>query len=289
MRTLIIISFLLIFPISAFGQDFIKYFNQANEAEFQLSESNFSEAESILTKLQTEYNSLKPKDYFYLGIIKYLKNDSINGNIYLSNCAYNYGRPTDHIANYKRMYPQLNISDASINKFSLIENERFKAIQKNVTDTLTYFIKQDQLNRSNQTTGSREVDVIIQMAFLNYLKANGIPDLVKYGDGIIGTILLHLKNEEVFSNYKEYLYEELCKGNIYPNLYGSMVDRHQYDYYKPTIYNSYFSENITDSKKLTEISNNRKNIGLSKYFKGPNIRPIPDFINGNLKIINPYE
>jgi hypothetical protein len=67
-------------------------------------------------------------------------------------------------------------------------------------------------------------------------------------------------------------------------MYSAMVDRHQYDYFKPAIYNSYFPETVTDAKTLAEINENRKRIGLSDYFKGSNIRPIPDFYTGNFRI-----
>lgn len=283
MKNLLSIA-LLFLSISSFGQDYIEYFNSANEAEYQLSLGNFTEARTIFKNLEEVYTSLKPKDNFYLGIIAYLFSDTIEGYKYLSESATKLVFASYHIQDYKRIFPQLKISEFAINNIKNIEVVTQNQCNKKIFDTLSYFLDQDQLNRNGHLVVNREVDTRNQQAFLKYLKANGIPDIVAYGDATISTLVLHMYDEGVFSEFKAYLLKELKKGNIYPNYFAAMVDRHQYDYHRPKIYNAYFSEKISDPDKLKEINSKRLSIGLSIHFKGNNILPIPDFTHGNFNI-----
>ncbi len=284
MKTLFIFLISLTYSC-CFGQNFISYFNQANKAEYYLSENNTNKALSALKAIETNFNKLLPKDYFYVSILYYLKKDSVNGFLYLRKCAENYGWPTNYVQEYRKNFPELKISDYSIGKISELENLAAKHRMKSVEDTLMYFMIQDQSNRDGSNVLSIPLDAINQNMLLNYLKTNGIPNIFLYGD-MFSSVLLHITDEKVFSEFESLLIQEIKKGNIYPYYYTSMIDRKLADDKSKTKYNSYLYETLHEGGTKKKINKNRMEIGLSTYFRGTNIVPIAEFKSNEFKIIN---
>jgi hypothetical protein len=307
----ILIFALLIFWNYSISQklNFIKYFNVANEAEYMLNTGNPKSAKKHLLSLEKKFKQLKPREYFYLGVLHYIEGDSLKGNLCFKRSATKYHfKPTDELNNVKNVFPEFSISNYSYN---LLKQEEQKEIEKakalfnrSINDSIVYYFGIDEALRendvsfmfdSNEVSSSilrlfKEISIIElhhpdadyynQLGYLNYLKRQGVPDFYVYGDFFL-SIFQHVDDDRIFNDYDTFLFNELKKGAIWPFYYAMMVDRKQYYDGKPTIYGHYGAKNKTVEKSV--INKSRLAIGHSIYYFGassefPNFRK-PDYTN----------
>jgi hypothetical protein len=282
MRILVIIFSLLI--ITARGQKYIDYFNQSNEAEYLLSQGNYDGARGIYSKMEKKFKRLKPKDDWYMGLMNYFQKDSANGAKYMVKCAEHLGWPQAMLLEFQKKYPQLNISNSTLKEVEKIEKEKTAQKKKSVSDTLKYFTDQDQNNRRNLAAIDSAGDLKLQKLMLKYFKDNGIPDMLLYGDNF-AVVFLHITNQELLKEYKELLMKQVKKGNVYPWYYTSMVDRDMEARTGTSMYNSFAYKKGYSKEDIEKFNKNRKEIGLSVYFKGSSgMQPIRNFSSGYIKI-----
>jgi hypothetical protein len=176
-------------------------------------------------------------------------------------------------------YPQLNISQGTLRSLEKIAEQNEKEIKRAVVDTLRSF---DTLaiayNKEGKCSPKCEA---MQKAYLKYCKKNGIPSMELYGEPVYLS-LIKIENKDILKQYKDLLYKEMTKGNIYPYFYATLVDRHAGD--GPVTYNSYYSTGLA-KEELEKINKSRKDIGLSTYFKGPGTKPITNFNVQYIKVL----
>lgn len=272
----IFLTLFLTIGLTSVGQNYIDYYNLANEAEYQIIDGgNLAEAKKTLVALDKKYGRLLFKDNFYLGILYYLDNDSINGNKYFAKYIANYGAPTYELPKFKNCFPQLTISNRSMVDLEVLQNKistRFKDTVyfnktiKSVNDSINYYVELDQklLNDSNK------INVGIQIPYLNYLKKYGIPKPGIFGEDYM-IIFSHITDKNMQKVYKEFLLNEIMKGNACPESYATIVDKDLIET-DETMYGTTFIKFSAKTSK-EKVIENRKKIGLSPYYSGPNSYP----------------
>ena len=154
-----------------------------------------------------------------------------------------------------------------------------------IRDTINYFLAKDQDYRKVFVDSIKAYfdeeseeyksywqlveknDSIVQVEFLEYIKANGYPGNHRCGTGLATVILQHI-NDELLDDFDTVLLEEIKKGNIYPYYYGSMMDRANCRLNGKAFYNAdRVTESCTPSNE--QILKNRVSAGLSPFFQGP--------------------
>jgi hypothetical protein len=279
MKNIFLTLFLTIGLTSA-GQNYIDYYNLANEAEYKIIDGgNLKEAKKTLVALDKKYGRLLFKDNFYLGVLYYLDNDSINGFKYFSKYINDYGSPCYELPKFKKCFPQLKISDKAVSDLKFLENKitlvfkdtvYFNKVIKSVNDSINYYVNMDQKNRENPDKIDQQLDDLIQLRYLNYLKSFGIPKTGMFGEDF--TIILdHVTDKQLNKMYRDYFMSEIIKGNVCPYTYAILVDKSLIAI-NETFYGAFY---IKSSHKLSkeEIISNRKKIGLSQFYDGPNNYP----------------
>jgi hypothetical protein len=270
------------------SQNYIKYYNEANEAEHLFDEGSFFSAKKMLTTLEREYKVLKPKDYFYLATIKFLEDDTLSGFDYFMKCAEAGGYPTADIPLCKSRFPKLVnssfpgfvISDAAVAKLESVEKKYAAKGDKKVRDTLSVFMNSgSSLYDDPEKKISLEEELRIQDILLKYLEKNGVPDYTIYGDGFLWQ-LHNIQEKELVKRCLKLFYDEMSKGNLSPYYYAWLVDANMEG--NRTKYNSQLLV-CKDKACMLESNENRKKIGLSIYFNGPGNLPRIGAINGRIK------
>lgn len=270
------IIFFFAFSLNSVGQNYIDYLNQANEAEYQFVEGgDLKAAKQTFISLDRKFKGLLFKDNFYLAILYYLDNDSINGFKYMTKFIDNYGASTYELTKFKKCIPELSVSDKAISELTLLENkvrEKFgdsayyNKVIKPINDTINHYIDLDQKSLSD----SNKINIAIQIPYLNYLKRTGIPNPAIFGEDFM-LIFLHLTDKKMQELYKDFLLNEIKKGKVSPETYAIIVDKDLLDS-NETIYGSAFIKSSTKTNK-EQVLLNRKKIGLSPYYSGPNNFP----------------
>lgn len=275
MKPNIYILFLfIILSNSLVSQNYIEYYNNANEAEYLLNIGKTKEAKSILLKLNKRYKKLKPKDNFYLAVCYYLDNDSISGLNYFKKSINSYMFVVDELKHIKRTIPSFIISANHINTLNNIEDSIATIIKtlinKSVVDSIDFYFNQDLLNRTEDVVIDQNLDISIQTNFLNYLTKNGIPNIYIYGEQYSG-IFIHVYDDALLKKYEVFLLDQIKQGNICPYHLSTMVDRKLYFDSQSTKYGSYINPKTIDKIKINQ---SRKKIGLSIYYNGSCFFPI---------------
>ena len=266
--------FFVVLNISlCYSQNYIEYYNEANEAEYQFIEGNYLSSKANFQILEKQYGKLLTKDYFYLAILCYNQNDSVNGKRCLKKSVEGglYEVP-NYISKFKsNKFPNLKISEKTILEMKLLEEKIIQSVDTTIRDTINFYLERDQLNRKEHEEVNLTADYPIQKNLLSFLKRNGLPNPYIYGDSY-SIIILHLSDTEIYNSFTKFLYDEIIKGNMYPYYYTVIVDRTEEYKNKQTNYGSYFMKAKTQAD-TDKIKLNRKKIGLSPYFEGPNIFP----------------
>jgi hypothetical protein len=257
------------FHLKVFSQGYISYFNSANEAEYLFHTGQFISAEKTLTTLKDQFTELKPRELFYLGMIYYYLKDTVNGfkNIELAarNSLYDkeaveyYLRPRGE--NLLSMYSRKVLDSIGYNVEKEVDDIRNKSY---VDDSIRYYIDLDQANRSDMSKFQQEVDDQIQRRFLNFMKRDGVPDPLLYGE-VFSIIFLHVTNEDIYKEYDSFLFDQVVKGNLCPREYAFLVDRKIYGESNghKTKYGTYSPKSgLLDADDLKK---DRESIGLSIY------------------------
>lgn len=251
------------------AQNYINYYNIANEAENELLNGNYLNSKEKLIGLESQYSELKAKDYFYLGVLCYILKDTLTGFEKLKKCSLKFGFPTYKVPKYIKSL-SYRPSNFAMHILDSIEKKVLQIKSKTIKDTLIYFEEQDQFCRSGEQIDTI-CDIKNQSHFLEYMKKNGFPNYDLYGD-VSDVVFLHIYNEKLYNEYTTFLFEEIQKGNVYPFYYAEIVDRKQFELNLPTIYGSYGQSYNPKAPDLRVLENRRK-IGMSIYFNGPNSRP----------------
>lgn len=264
-----------------FGQNYIDYYNEANEAEYQFVEGNHPKTIAILSKLEKQYGKLLNKDNFYLGMAYYLDRDSINGLNYLLKFTEDFGPIKKLLEDCERKFTNLIISKYSKIQLATLQEKLYLTFKDSVTynsiykptiDSLKSYVILDQKNRNDTGALNGEEDKRIQAGFLNYLKKYGIPPPNKYGDEALLVICAHVYYPEIKEKYLNFFLDEIKKGNISPFYYATIIDRGLAGDKKETIYGAAWIK-TSESTSKDKIIENRKKIGMSPYFLGPNNLP----------------
>lgn len=275
MKKFILILFFS-FSFTSSGQNYIDYLNQANEAELQfVGGKDLKIAKEKLISLEKKFGRLLFKDYFYLGFLYYLENDSISGFKYLSKYADLSGNITYYLKECESKFPKL-ISKKTFEDLESIQNKNHYRLKDSIyltkykpaIDSISKYETLDQGNRAENINTDTILDLKIQKAYLSYLKKNGLPPTEVIGDTYL-TILFHISNNEMKQKYLDFFYDQITKGNASPFSYAVLTDR---TLYPETVYGSHaakFSAKISKE----QVIENRKKIGMSPYFGGPNIYP----------------
>ncbi len=264
-----------IFPLALFSQNnYIAHLNKLNEAEYSFFIGDLDKATKLLWEIEREKDTLRYKDYLYLGIVSFLNNDSIKGMKYLKKFVNDYGDPFFYLTNYKQQYNKLNLSNFQ-NK-ELMELKRAKAnelkndtalvvIYKSIHDSIEYYLNLDEASGKENSEHTDIKDINLQTGLLNYFKKHGVPKL----SDLYVEILFHVSNAKLLKLYKDFFYSQILKGNSFPFAYAILVDCSMI---QGTVYGSYFVKPETATEKIKVIEN-RKKIGMSPYYNGPNILP----------------
>lgn len=272
----ILLTLFLTFELASVGQNYIDYYNLANEAEYQFAEGiDLVAAKKTFISLDKKYGRLLFKDNFYLGILYYLDNDSINGNKYFAKYIDNYGALTYELPKFKKCFPQLTISNKSMADLEALQNKISKLFKdtvyfnktiKSVNDSINYYVELDQrlLNDSNK------INIKIQIPYLNYLKKYGIPKPGIFGEDYM-IIFSHITDKNMQKVYKEFLLNEIMQGNACPESFATIVDKNLIET-DETMYGTTFIKFSAKTSKEQVIENCKK-IGLSPYYPGPNSYP----------------
>ncbi|MBL7910577.1 MAG: hypothetical protein JNJ41_05960 [Bacteroidia bacterium] len=269
--------FLIIFFIFGTGfyssaQNYIDYLNAANEAEHEFVEGNLDSAKKIFAALEKKYNKLKGKDYFYTGLIYYFQLDTVSGKEYLIKSAETRLLLTNDLSKFRSKFPELNISESTIQHIKLIEKRKIPAKEYEISDSIKAFIRLDQEDRTVPGNFDEKKDFLVQKRLLNFLQRYGMPDPYIQGEEIY-TIILHVSDTMLYRLYTSYLYKELVNGNVSPMYYCALVDRTMYRNNKQTKYLSYYPSKEIPNLSKDEILENRKKIGLSPYYQGTCVFP----------------
>lgn len=273
MKILLII--ICVFPFTGYTQNnYIEYLNKSNEAEYCLYTGNFDKATQLYSELEMEKDTLINKDYFYLGILSFLNNDSLKGMKYLKKYVSFYGNPTFFLTNYKEKYHKLNLSNFQNEELLRLQKVKVdeltnNPVRKSIHDSIEHYLELDADNRKTREQIDPLKDFAIQESFLNYLKKYGIPNYAMDGD-IYLEILYHVYNPKLLTLYKEFFYSEIMKGNSCPFAYAILVDR---NLTQGTVYGSGLIKPETKEEEL-KVRENRKKIGMSPYFNGTGVFPI---------------
>jgi hypothetical protein len=295
MRCLII--FLIIISGNVFSQNYIKYNNLINEADYRLiSTKEYEKAEKIYLdafKLEKPFE----RDYFQLArcyaalgdsiaMIKYLKLSStspaFNPLLYMK-------MKKDSILFAKYVH---NESFKSFLKETKELKEKHKEILKNdinykqKRDTIHYFLnifqqnhKELQENIKKLTINQKDsmeriievLDINMRKSFFKYVEANGFPDYVVPGSNFTGgdfiSLFLTKLTDKEFEKYNPILLKELNKGNLTPYNYAFIVDKVKTSKQKNKCL--YYSQAKSMKEDCWETAiEERKKIGLSIYLDG---------------------
>lgn len=279
MRQIIIILPFLTLGLTSQGQNFIDYYNLANEAEHDfIDNGNLTSAKKTFISLEKKFGRLLYKDYFYLGIINYLDNDTANGYKYLAKFTELFGAPTNYIPDYKTKFPKLNISTRAIAQLESLENTTklvlkdstvFNTKYKPIIDSVKRYLELDQRNRRHDVKFSAETDIQIQKQYLTYLKKHGLPNPCVFGDDYL-IILFHIEDLKIQETYLTFFKNEIIKGNAYPFTCALITDKRLHP--NETVYGSY-SVKYSSKTSAEQIKINRRKIGMSIYYNGSNNFP----------------
>jgi len=281
MKIIVFIYLIVFCSIGVAAQNYINYYNQANEAEFEFVEGgNLKTAKNTLRLLDKKYKRLIFKDNFYLGVLLYLDNDSVEGFKYLAKFIENYGSSTHELSKCKKKFQNLNISNKAISELKSLEQKitlRFKdsiyfnKIIKSVNDSIEYYLKTDQDNLRNDIATNDEPNIKLQTHFLNYLTKFGIPKIGLFSEDYT-IILYHISDKKLHKMYLDFFLNELKKGNTCPYNYATLIDNNLIGG-DETVYGSNYIK-FSAKTNHEQVKVNRKKIGLSLYYPGPNCYPI---------------
>lgn len=281
-KLLFLTAVLCCLMIKSNAQNYIPYYNLINEAEYKIYQHEYEEAISLIRDAFKVEQAL-PKDNYLLAatlakvnpqkneqeIRSLLTKASKNGNIkrWLSE------EPID-----------LELSDAFLDSLSM-NSKQWLNDTRAIRDTINYFLAKDQDYRKVFVDSIKAYfdeeseeyksywqlveknDSVVQVEFLEYVKANGYPGNHRCGTGLATVILQHI-NDELLDDFDTVLLEEIKQGNIYPYYYGSMMDRANCRVKGKSFYNADPTpESCMPSKE--QILENRIEAGLSPYFNGP--------------------
>lgn len=282
---------LALVPCCLLSQNYVKYHNLINEAEFDMNNGRWSDAKIKLTEA---FSLEKPKavDLFMLPKCYCMLGEKQKAKKHVKKAASQSGfLNAEKWVRYDSVFYRHCFNDvefASLKKdvdilmkdFSKKWSESDRV--RKVRDTISYFFTIDQKYRSlmnnspckdraDTTFKCRNFirewmlsDSILQENVYSYILNNGFP---VEADEDIYIMLSHL-NKTIYEKMRPLLYRELQKGRVEPFFYGMIVDRLEYLYNSKTCTYYVFSQDCSHST-WESIKKYRKEVGMSIYYNGP--------------------
>lgn len=296
---LIFLVIVFLFSYSPFIEaqnNYIEYYNNVNEGEYQYY---YGSIDSAINLFEKAFKIADPfsKDLYLLGMSYCKILDTLKCKKYLlaaSDKSLLFPRSISKLDSIV-LYNCFNDDSAVKLLWSECQDNINKKIRETsdnpktqkLKDTLKFFELRDQLYRSlndnrnfltNHSDTSdtarqyRELsnrnDSIIQIQFLQYVTDNGFPS-VEYGD-LFTSILVHFSPSN-YSPAKKVFFKELSEGRLDPFYYGMMVDRLEFLLNHKDCYYAIMRNNC-DKQEWKNIIYRRKQAGISIYFNSPQWR-----------------
>ncbi len=290
MKTKILILLLISYQFS-FGQsNYINYYNKCNEAEYRLITNNITIAKQTYADAFKLVKKPFGKDLYMMAKCFAMENKFDSAYLFLKKAAISvfpffegnikYDPTWNSLFNH---HPEYKIKVIEIDSMKINKEDNDKDFIRK-TDTIRYFVKEDQLYRVAYTkvqdmgydsTTNIYKDALskmiiqddrIQKELIEYVKQNGYPGLIQTGSDELSIVLVHFSRNNV-QLIKPLLLKGIDEGNIYPMEIATMIDRIEYSFEKKCGF-SFYSMNYCKESDWPEIIKMRLELGLGIYLGG---------------------
>lgn len=262
--------------------NYIPYYLKVYEADSLYWVGDYRHSFGILDSLFKKYEPINLFDEINQYLVSGYEINEIEGKEkYIEILFKDWGFIREDFENYPEiefLCKELNIADLTLNDWEqhyLTNNVNYELREQ--VDTL---VALDQLFRKKESRDLSKLDSIdklIEPQVINILQKYGYPNR-KIGLGIlrlkgedykfleIHTILNHTSDSLRESYLFEKLLNEVKKGNMLPEYYGSIVDQYYLYNGQPQVFGTYFKQNSNElsalKNSLAETKNLRKQYGM---------------------------
>lgn len=275
------ITFLVVWSINVFSQDYISYYKNKYLAEYYIKKGENDSAAIFLDKaidiMEKDNKFYQPLflDYMYRSKLYLLKNDTI---LFIKTIH----KTCPFLGTLERMHSSSVMSEFDFTKIH--EMPEWKEVSCNckkqdighndsINKVIGKLVDDDFMVRMSGT--DEEIlytDSINRVILFDIVDKYGWPGIHLVGDNSFFMILVH-SPFSFKSKYFDELKKEVLKGNLMPHNYASLVDDAFYDADQKIIYGAIKHTNL-DSLiiDMDTVRKNRKELGLISYEKQLELR-----------------
>ena len=281
-RILFLILILVGFAFCGYAQNYIPYYNLANEAEYAVYNQDYKKA---VHDFEAAFKIEKPhaKDLYLLAYSLCQLDSLVNKNrveellVQASGISamvprYLRGKPLnmeldsafkDKLENLSEKWQK---STQALDDTLAYFGERYSELMNVFRDSISPFYDNDEKESIDFRKRMARHDSIFQVEFLNYILTSGYPGIYTSGSDIAASFLRNI-NSSLYLQYEKAIFKELQSGRIQPGYYGLMVDEMGCYSNGKSFYGT--SDLLSHCQPpVYEVKLNRISIGMSPYFAG---------------------
>lgn len=257
---------------------YVHYFNKINEAEYQYSIKNYSQALEYFEQAVNSNAILRRDVYLYAELLcvagEYKKAKNIledfanrgyvRENLFFSNPNFiKLKNDTTFINKLLQLSYNKNIVDVQLSKFV----DSINHIEDSLRSLVSEFPDYEDAKGWEEFYEKFPFYFNFHLYFMEYCRKNGYPSFLKSGSDLARLILIHIS--PTFSiELEKIMFSQLTKGELLPIEFATVADKPSFFSGTKVDCKYYVLKQCVNPTNWNEIIQNRRSIGLSTYFNG---------------------